>query len=351
MSDRIAELEAALAAALERIDVLERSTGLAADPATPTVTVAEPVGPKAPRIDRRHLLTRGGTAAAGAVLGGVAATLATPGTAAAASTDGVFTSLEVDGTSALNGKVTVLADSTLDYGLVVGTAQNHTKGGLLGVGLAAGVVGNGIAGVNGEGSVYGMVADGGTYGLMTDGDQATILLRNPSFNTHPDPTSVAVAHDSGELYLSNDTDLWLCVAGGTPGTWRRVAGHQTAGALVVLATPTRVYDTRVNSGLPGAGTGPVTGVRHDIDLSGAVPVDATAALVTLTVTDTVANQAAYGQIYANGLVTPPSTSSINWTAADSLVATTTTTALTAGKVAISMNPGANVLIDVLGYYR
>ena len=94
MSDRIAELEAALAAALERIDVLERSTGLAADPATPTVTVAEPVGPKAPRIDRRHLLTRGGTAAAGAVLGGVAATLATPGTAAAASTDGVFTSLE-----------------------------------------------------------------------------------------------------------------------------------------------------------------------------------------------------------------------------------------------------------------
>ena len=122
----------------------------------------------------------------------------------------------------------------------------------------------------------------------------------------------------------------------------------------MLATPTRVYDTRTGSGLPGAGTGPVTGVRHDIDLtanSSGLPTDATAALVTLTVTNTVANPAAYGQIYANGLVTPPGTSTINWTQGNDVLATTTTTALTNGKVAISMNPGANVLIDVLGYYR
>jgi hypothetical protein len=132
----------------------------------------------------------------------------------------------------------------------------------------------------------------------------------------------------------------------------------------MLNAPTRVYDTRPGSGLPGAGTGPVIGVRHGIDLTdisgetpddpGAligVPADATAALVTLTVTNTIANPNAYGQIYADGLETPPGTSTINWTQADTVTATTTTTALTAGKVAISMQPGADVLIDVLGYYR
>ena len=122
----------------------------------------------------------------------------------------------------------------------------------------------------------------------------------------------------------------------------------------MLPTPVRVYDTRTGSGLPGAGTGPITGTRHDIDLtanSSGLPTDATAALVTLTATNTVANPNAYGQIYANALTTPPTTSVINWTTANDLVATTTTTALTNGQVAVTMAPAANILIDLLGYYR
>ena len=45
------------------------------------------------------------------------------------------------------------------------------------------------------------------------------------------------------------------------------------------------------------------------------------------------------------------TSVINWTAANTVIATTTTTSLTAGKVAVTMAPGANVLIDLVGYWR
>jgi hypothetical protein len=134
----------------------------------------------------------------------------------------------------------------------------------------------------------------------------------------------------------------------------RIAGAGTAGAFTVLPTPVRVYDTRTGEGKPGSGTGPVVGTRHDIDLtaqSSGIPTDATAALVTLTVTNTVAHPTAYGQIYANALTTPPDTSTINWNGNDQLVATTTTTALTSGMVAITMTPAANVLIDVLGYYR
>jgi hypothetical protein len=30
------------------------------------------------------------------------------------------------------------------------------------------------------------------------------------------------AHSKGELYMDSQATLWVCVASGTPGTWRRV---------------------------------------------------------------------------------------------------------------------------------
>ena len=173
----------------------------------------------------------------------------------------------------------------------------------------------------------------------------------PSVTPMPPPRTSSNAHSTGEVYLDENQDLWLCIADGTPGTWRRLGGTNTTGALTILPTPQRAYDTRHNSGHPGADTGPVQGTRHDIDLTTTgIPTDATAALVTLTVTGTIANPAGYGQIYANALTTPPDTSVINWTAADTVIATTTTTALTNGKVALTILPGANTIIDVLGYH-
>ena len=357
LEQRLAELEALVARLADERTVTPTEALPSAPPREPDGDASEPA-----TLDRRRLLTRGGTAAAGAVLGGVAATIATAAPAAAATgsfdTSTATPALVATTSSSVSNGVAISATSTGAAkaveitGITTMTAVGNT--------LTSIATGPNAVGLWGHSDNAGAILEGtkvggwavGAIGLRASGTTAQIEFYGG--DPMAVPTTRSDAHTKGELYFADDGSLWLCLADGTPGTWSRIGGAGTAGAFTVLATPTRVYDTRVNSGLPGAGTGPVTGVRHDIDLTAntsGLPTDATAAVVTLTVTNTVANQAAYGQIYANGLVTPPSTSSINWTAANSLVATTTTTALTAGKVAISMNPGANVLIDVLGYYR
>ncbi len=187
--------------------------------------------------------------------------------------------------------------------------------------------------------------------------QAASLLLGPLNANDPDtpaPRTSDFDHRRGEVAFDENDDLWVCTASGNPGTWVRLAGATTAGAFTALPTPVRVYDTRPGSGKPGAGTGPISGTRHGIDLtanSSGLPVDASAAMVTMAVTNTVANPAAYGQLYPDALATPPATSVINWTAANTVIATTTTTGLTAGKVAVTIAPGANVILDLIGYWR
>ncbi len=356
LEQRVAELEALVSRLADERAVIaeEPEQEVSAPLDEPVVASTEPT-----TIDRRRLLTRGGTAAAGAVLGGVAATIATAAPAAAAT--GSF--------DTANGTPAVTATST-GQGLAISATGNDTvlqaNSNGNATAIAMGVLSDGAgayfsavkpAVIASSSSQQAIWATGATVGAILGGDKAQLILgqaQDPGPGYMTPPRTRNDTHVWGELYFDHNADLWICVQDGAPGTWSRIGGAGTAGAFAVLATPTRVYDTRANSGLPGAGTGPVTGVRHDIDLTAngsGLPADASAALVTLTVTNTVANLAAYGQIYANGLATPPGTSSINWTQSNDVVATTTTTALTAGKVAISMNPGANVLIDVLGYYR
>ncbi|HEY6530697.1 MAG TPA: hypothetical protein VIY72_00230, partial [Acidimicrobiales bacterium] len=168
------------------------------------------------------------------------------------------------------------------------------------------------------------------------------------------PRTTTDAHAKGEIYFDTNNDLWICVADGTPGTWVRLAGPGTAGPFTVLHAPARVYDTRPNSGLPGAGTGPVVGVRRDIDLTAAsstVPADATAAVVVVTVTNTTATSTGRATVFANDLPGAPMVNTLRWTAANLTLAATTTSAVVGGKVAVRIDPQANLIVDVLGYHR
>lgn len=61
--------------------------------------------------------------------------------------------------------------------------------------------------------------------------------------TAPDPLDVIQAHRTGELICDPSGDLWFCVDGGLPATFRRLAGVATAGAFVAI-DPVRVYDSR-----------------------------------------------------------------------------------------------------------
>ncbi len=358
------------------------SERVAVVPAPPPAEVATPTEPSPALVDRRRLLSRGGAAAVGAALGGVAATIATAGPAAAATasfdTDTTTAALTATSTTTANigvpndgaaiaatstGKSVILATMT-GPGRAVRVYNSNPDLNGFSTGVESVLAGGGI-GVLGEvARGYGVLGYGenGAVGVAAHSDTGPALAVDATTGSHISfggldkiaPRTANRAFFAREVYADKFNDLWLCVADGTPGTWVRIAGPGGAGMFSALPTPVRLYDTRSGSTHPGSGTGPISGTRHGIDLTAnasGLPADATAAMVTMTVTNTQANPAAYGQIYPDALTTPPATSVINWTQANDVIATTTTAGLTAGKVAVTIAPGANVILDLIGYWR
>ena len=88
--------------------------------------------------------------------------------------------------------------------------------GVRGAGPTIGVLGGGnLTGVKGI-----SIAPGGSggYGGDFEGELAPVWLR-PS-KTKGSPSTGA--HNMGELYVDNQGVLYFCVAGGTPGSWKKV---------------------------------------------------------------------------------------------------------------------------------
>jgi hypothetical protein len=123
--------------------------------------------------------------------------------------------------------------------------------------------------------------------------------------------------------------------------------QSSAGELRLLDTPVRAYDSRPASSTDGK---LVAGTPRIIDLSDSVPAASRGVMVTLTVTQTVG--VGFVTAYSAALPTFPATSTINWRAADSDVATTTTVAVSAdSKIALRAGDnGTHVIVDVIGYY-
>jgi CHRD domain len=134
-----------------------------------------------------------------------------------------------------------------------------------------------------------------------------------------------------------------------------VRGQLQPGDLTttILPVPARVFDSRVaNSlGTPALESNSTTVVDLSPTTAGApgtLPPGATAALVTVTVTDVRA--AGFLSVYSNALASPPATSTLNWNGHDDAVTTTVKVDATGSvKVTIGPDGGADVIIDVLGY--
>lgn len=126
----------------------------------------------------------------------------------------------------------------------------------------------------------------------------------------------------------------------------QLAVASDAGALHLAAEPTRAYDSRA---VPADGK-LVVGTPRVVDLSASVPAAARAALITLTVTQTVGG--GFVTAYSNALTVAPATSTVNWTAPNSDVAATTTVAVDgSGKLALLAGQNStHVIVDVIGYY-
>jgi hypothetical protein len=151
----------------------------------------------------------------------------------------------------------------------------------------------------------------------------------------------------------------VCVTSGTPGTWRRIAGPGTAGALTPI-NPVRVYDSRVAAPTPGRlepGQDRVVSVADGRDTGNgtvvapdAVPAGATAVAYNVTVTGTV--DLGFLSVTPGDATSSPA-STINWSASGTTVANGGIVKLDANrnvKVFCGGAGGTDFIIDITGYY-
>jgi hypothetical protein len=389
------DLRLALTEALDRIDALETEVRELRSPAPPAApTTVRPIDPPdiatPPTVDRRRLLGRAGTVALGAVLGGTVATVtaASPAAAASGSFDSNSLTPALDATNTSNGDALHLTAQS-GSGLVVRTTGPNpavdvkstegvvtlgvegveTSTGIYSLAKYFGVIGQATSfagmGARGEAPMIGVAGKGTSevpgfgvgvagysperVGMWAWGKAASILLGpgrgfdgDPPEES-PSPRGSTIEHERGELVFDSNSDLWLCVADGTPGTWIHLGGPASSGTFTVLHRPVRVYNATA-----------VTGIIHGIDLttaSSGVPTDATAAVITVNITNTTAQANSFCKVFADDLTTPPPTTAVRWRDAKELIANSVTTRLAAAKIATQINGQANLAIDVVGYYR
>ena len=159
-------------------------------------------------------------------------------------------------------------------------------------------------------------------------------------------------HRVGDIYHENGT-FQACIAQGTPGTLRILAGPNTAGSLHVLASTVRIYDSRPEQP-------PFVGIKTplaqteerviDAKQGGAAPAGATAVMVNLTVVSQSPN--GFLSAFRNG-VAWPGNSSINWERQGQVIANSAVVAVdgSARSSASGQLRRPTSIIDVVGYYR
>lgn len=213
--------------------------------------------------------------------------------------------------------------------------------------------GNGVASfsVNGTG-VFGSGRLGGEF----FGNDAAIRLAPTGT-----PTTRPGLQEAGRLAIDGDGNLWISVSTGSPATWRKLAGPNTAGAFHPI-TPTRVYDSR--QALPGpaqplaSGQSRTVSVRDGRALTGGavtvtdlVPAGATAIAVNVG----IVSIAGPGNLVVNpGGVTTVTSSSINWTAGGQILANGIIATISASREVTLVVGGrgtTHVFLDVTGYFR
>jgi hypothetical protein len=201
----------------------------------------------------------------------------------------------------------------------------------------------------------------GVYAFTDKDDGAALVASAPSgvnvrlaaFGS-PAP-SRAVTHSLGDVVVDSTGDAWICVLAGNPGTWRKLAGAGTAGALHLLPEPLRTYDSRSGSKLAAGSTTTVSlanGKNGAGATVAAVPAGASAVLANVTLTGTV-GVFGFIQAYSAALASPPATSVMNWSSPDDSVANEMTIVVDAtSQIKVTVGVAAtHIIIDVVGYYR
>lgn len=152
---------------------------------------------------------------------------------------------------------------------------------------------NGVYGYTNRPGGSGVVANGGSsdgIGLRARGGRAALLVMGAGLAA---PPAGAATHEPGEIQGDQNGDLWVCVAPGTPGTWRKLAGPSTGGAFHPI-NPIRVYDSRLGTNTPNGrlmrnsnivvSVKDARGSTGTVTTADAIPAGAVAVSYNLTVT-------------------------------------------------------------------
>jgi hypothetical protein len=141
--------------------------------------------------------------------------------------------------------------------------------------------------------------------------------------------------------------------GGSVDFTADVAGYYNAGsgAGYVPISPTRVYDSRTASGLPGAGTTLTAGGTDNVTVAGgstSIPASATAVALNVAITNPTASS--FIDAYPTG-ATAPGTANQNFLAGETLSSQVIAGVGTGGQVTIGNHAGTvDIVVDVDGYY-
>ncbi|HEX7135512.1 MAG TPA: hypothetical protein VF228_23250 [Iamia sp.] len=248
------------------------------------------------------------------------------------------------------------ADATALMGVATeGTALRATsvEGAGASISSGAAVPGLGALNVQGYAPPSGPGQVGGTA-IQASGH--THVYLTPDLQpAPPDATAPALEGQLRWVHVEGTTNaLWACIAPGTPGTWRKVTGMGTAGALHLLETPRRAYDSRPGTQPPqGPKTPLAAGNPRTIDLKhngSGVPAGATGVLLTILLVN-AAN--------ANGNLTAwaadkakPSANTMVWGGSAGRFTATAISAVDGqARVKVDASLQTNLVLDVVGYFR
>ena len=242
----------------------------------------------------------------------------------------------------------VLGISTLGGG-VTGIASNSLSPAVQG--QHQGTSGTGVYGsCSGGKALEGFSSSG--WGAQLYGGRAQLFLHVQG--TRAAPTLDTTAHSSGELVRDSAGVLWYCTTGGTPGTWRRLAGPGSAGAFHVLPTPARIYDSRPGTA-PAAGpktplSGNTSRLLYTNYNGSGVPNDATAVSVTVLLVN-AANVNGNFTMWAGDAAKPASNTMV-WGAGSGRYTGFAISALGSNAtIQVAASATTDVVLDVVGYYR
>lgn len=228
---------------------------------------------------------------------------------------------------------------------VIGSSNAAGNSG--GIGVHGDATGAGSTGVLGTSDVwYGVESRSNSWIDLIANGTGRFLQKTAGFIGAP----TSGVYGTGEQLRDANGDLYICITGGGPGIWRKVAAGVpgVSGAINFLANPIRLLDTRTSSPF-------LSGSTHSLQVTGVVigGISVPAGAIGVVGNVTVVGPTGGGDLRLYPGATAPSTSSINFASGQTIANGVTVGLNSSGKLNIKVDMPSgqktNVLFDASGY--